>query len=237
MQKNINTVQWIKRALFYLLGFALIATGINIAIISDLGISPVSSIPVVLWAQFPILSKGMWTFLIYSVFVLAQFAILLNQFKWYYLFQIPVAFIFGLLVDGTGILVGLCLSTPALYVLKLLLILVSMIFIAFGIFFYLEANIMSMPGEGVTVAISTRFKLSIPTAKLIFDITITTIALILALCFFGKLHLVREGTLICMAGVGLIMKPIMKLLKKPIHTFIYGKETQSKTATANENTK
>lgn len=225
MQKKENCVQWIKRALFYLLGFTLIATGINIAITSDLGISPVSSIPVVLWAKFPVLSKGMWTFLIYSVFVLTQWVILLKQFKWYYLFQIPVAFIFGLLVDATGLLVGLCLSTPHLYAVRLLLVFISMIFIAFGIFFYLEANIISMPGEGVTVAISTRFKLTIPTAKLIFDITITTIALILDLCFFGKMKIVREGTLLCMVGVSLIMKPIMKLLKKPLHAFIYGKDT------------
>jgi uncharacterized membrane protein YczE len=38
---------------------------------------------------------------------------------------------------------------------------------------------------------------------------------------------VREGTVICMLGVGLIMKPIMKLLKKPLHTLLYGKETQA----------
>lgn len=225
MQKKIDYVQWLKRALFYLLGLAFVAFGINIAKTSDLGISPVSSIPFVLGAKFIVLSNGQWTTIIYALFVLIQLVLLLKQFKWQYLLQIGVALVFGWLVDGTALLVKLFLSTPELYVLKLLLILVSIILIAFGIFLYLEANIMSMPGEGVTVAISTRFKLSVPTAKLIFDVSITTIAIILSFCFFGKLQIVREGTILCMFGVGLVMKPIMKGLKKPLHRFIYGKET------------
>lgn len=229
MQKNINYVQWIKRFAFYLLGLAFVAFGINIAKVSNLGISPVSSIPFVLGAQFTVLSNGQWTTIIYAVFVLIQLLLLLKDFKWYYLLQIAVAFVFGWLVDGTAILVNLALSTPELYVVKLLLILASVILIAFGIFFYLEANIMSMPGEGVTVAISTRFKCTVPTAKLIFDISITAIAIILSFCFFGELQIVREGTLICMVGVGLVMKPIMKFLKKPVHSLIYGKAEQAET--------
>ena len=227
MQKKINYLQWFKRAISYLLGLTLVAIGVNIAKVSDLGISPVSSIPFVLGAKFTVLSNGQWTTIIYALFVLVQLVLLLNQFKWYYLLQIVVSFVFGVLVDLTAYLVNAVFTTPDFYVFNLLLILLSMLFIAFGIFLYLEANIMSMPGEGVTVAISTRFKLTVPTAKIIFDISITTIATILSLCFFGKLHNVREGTVICMLGVGLIMKPIMKLLKKPLHTLLYGKETQA----------
>ena len=215
MQK-INYAQWTKRVLFYLIGLALVAFGINIAKVSDLGISPVSSIPFVLGAQFTVLSNGQWTTIIYAVFVLIQLLLLLKDFKWYYLLQFGVSVVFGWLVDGTAILVNLALSTPELYVVKLLLI-------AFGIFFYLEANIMSMPGEGVTVAISTRFKCTIPTAKLVFDVSITGIAILLSFCFFGKLQIVREGTLICMVCVSLVMKPVMKFLKKPVHSLIYGK--------------
>ena len=233
MQKKIDYVQWLKRTLCYLLGLAFVAFGINVAKVSDLGISPVSSIPFVLGAKFTALTNGQWTTIIYSVFVLAQLILLLKKFKWLYLLQIPVALVFGWLVDGTAYIVNAFLTTPELYVVKLLLILVSIVLIALGIFLYLEANIMSMPGEGVTVAISTRFKCSIPTAKLIFDITITTIAVILSFCFFGKLQIVREGTAFCMVGVGLMMKPIMKLWKKPLHAFIYGNET---TESATQNT-
>lgn len=227
MQKKIDYVQWTKRFLFYLLGLAFVAFGINVAKVSNLGISPVSSIPFVLGAKFTVLTNGQWTTIIYALFVLVQLLLLLKQFKWYYLFQILIALVFGWLVDGTALVINAFLSTPNLYVLKLLLILVSIVLIAFGIFLYLEANIMSMPGEGVTVAISTRFKCTVPTAKLIFDISITAIAVILSFCFFGKLQIVREGTAFCMIGVGLMMKPIMKLLKKPLHAFIYKEKAQS----------
>jgi len=214
---------WTKRLIVYLIGMFLVAVGINIAIKSNLGISPVSSIPYVLSLRFTSLTLGNWTTIVYCVFVLIQLAILGKEFKWYYVFQFAVSTVFGFFVDGAGLLTNL-IPTPEHYVVRVLFVFISMLFIALGIMLYLDANVMSMPGEGVTVAMTKRTKWQLSTCKMIFDVTLVTIAITLSLVFFHQLAGVREGTVLIAFGVGIVMKPLMKFLKKPIHTWVHGKE-------------
>lgn len=222
-----KSVEWSKRLVAYVLGMFLVAFGINVAITSNLGVSPVSSIPFVLSRKFTFLSLGTWTNIIYSLFVLLQLALLLKEFKWYYVFQFLVSTVFGLLVDATGLLGQYIIPDVSHYALKLVYVFISMFFIAVGITLYLEANIMSMPAEGLNVAMSKRFKWKVPTCKLVFDITVVAIATALSFLFFGSLEGIREGTVLIAFGVGLMMKPIMRFCKKPLHTLLYGKEQAS----------
>ena len=84
-----------------------------------------------------------------------------------------------------------------------------------------------MPAEGVNVAMAKRFKLPVSTCKVIFDVFIVSIAIILSFLFFGELNGVREGTIIVALGVGFVMKPISKWLKKPLNSWMY-KQTEKK---------
>ncbi len=227
--EKAKVISWIKRSVVYLLGLFCIAIGINISIKSNLGVSAVTSIPYVLAQKFPALTVGNWTTIVYCGFVLIQLALLGKDFKWYYLFQFAVATLFGWLVDGAALLLGLFLPSVSLYVLRLLYVFVSIIFIAFGIMLYLEANIMSMPAEGVNVAMSKRFKLPVSTCKIIFDVFIVSVAIVLSLVFFKDLVGVREGTVIIAVLAGFVMKPIAKFCKQPIHNWLYGRGKQEKT--------
>lgn len=222
--KKQTVILWIKRFVAYLVGMFLIAFGVNIAIKSQLGVSPVNAIPLVLSLQLPALTMGTWVWIVFSVFVLVQLALLRKDFKWYYVFQFAVSAVFGWLVDGSALLCNLIVPTVDMYLLRILYALISTVFIAVGILLYLEPNIMSMPGEGVTVAMTKVLGKPLSTCKLIFDVTIVVIAAALSLLFFGRLEGVREGTVIIAIGVGLVMKPIAKWMKKPVHTLIFGKE-------------
>lgn len=221
--KKSNAVGWIKRSIVYLLGLFCVAIGVNISIKSNLGISAVTSLPYVFSLKFSALTVGNWTTIIYCGYVLIQIALLGKDFKWYYLFQFAVATLFGFLVDGAAFLVGFCVPNVSLYILRVLYVMISIVFIAFGIMLYLEADIMSMPAEAVNVAMSKRFKLPVSTCKIIFDVFIVSIAIVLSLLFFKTLVGVREGTVIIAVLVGFVMKPIAKLCKQPIHTWLYGK--------------
>ena len=225
-----QVILWIKRFIAYLVGMFLIAFGVNIAIKSQLGVSPVNAIPLVLSEQWSALTMGTWVWIVFSLFVLVQLALLRKDFKWYYVFQFAVSAVFGWLVDGSALLCNLLVPNVEPYLLRLLYALISTVFIAVGILLYLEPNIMSMPGEGVTVAMTKVFDKPLSTCKLIFDVTIVAIAAALSFLFFGRLEGVREGTVIIAIGVGLVMKPIAKWIKKPIHTLIFGKEDGSASA-------
>ena len=216
-----------KRMLVYLVGMVLIAFGVNIAINSNLGVSPVNSIPLVLNKQFPFFTMGTWATLVFCMFVLVQLVLLLKEFKWYYLFQFLVSTVFGWFIDGTAGLAKVCFPALDNYFVRLVYIGVSLVMIALGVMLYLEGNIMSMPAEGVALALSKRTKWAVSTCKMIFDTSVTLIAIILSFLFFGELNGVREGTIIVALGVGFVMKPISKWLKKPLNNWMY-KQTEKK---------
>ncbi|MBO4940422.1 MAG: hypothetical protein J6D30_05340 [Clostridia bacterium] len=230
-EKNMEkktVITWIKRVAVYLIGMFLIAFGSNVAIESDLGVSPVNSIPLVLSLRFPTLTLGTWVTIIFSLFVLVQLVMLRKDFKWYYIFQFAVSTVFGWFVDGTAVLSAIIFPNTEIYILRIVYVLVSIVFIAAGILLYLEGDIMSMPAEGVTVAMTKVFKKPLSTCKLIFDVTIVLIAVILSFVFFAQLSGVREGTVMIAIGVGVVMKPLAKWCKKPLHTFVFGKTENEK---------
>lgn len=74
-------IEWTKRSIFYLLGLFFIAFGISIAIKSNLGVSPASSLPYVLSRKFTRLTLGTWTTIIYCVLVLIQLILLRKDFN------------------------------------------------------------------------------------------------------------------------------------------------------------
>ncbi|MBQ0084425.1 MAG: hypothetical protein KBS52_06660, partial [Clostridiales bacterium] len=100
MKKFLN---FCLKLLVYLIGFAIIAIGINVSKLSGLGISPVSSIPGVLSKAIPSASLGSMVIVVYCLLVLAQFIVLRKNFKVVNILGVPVAIIFGLMVDFMGI--------------------------------------------------------------------------------------------------------------------------------------
>lgn len=225
-----KVLEWVKRSVSYLLGMFLIAFGISIAVKSNLGVSPATSLPYVLSKKWSGLSLGTWTTIVYCVLVLVQLILLRKDFKWYYVLQFAVSTVFGFFVDGAAWLAQFCIPDVSLYVLRLLYTLLSMVFIAFGVTLYLAGNIMCMPAEGVALALSKCTKWQVSTCKTITDMSIAVSALVFSLIFFHRLDGIREGTLLLAFGIGFMMKPINRFIKKPLHQFLYGNGEATATA-------
>lgn len=232
-----KVLEMVRRFAAYVIGMFFIASGVSFSRSTNWGISPVNSIPNVLSLKFTQITMGQWIIIVFTCFLIIQALILWKQFKWYSVLQLASSTLFGFLVDGTDALYGLFLPENQEIWLKIVLIVVSTVVIAFGIFLYLEANIMSMPGEGVTLALSKRTKLHLSTCKIIFDVSVILIASLLSIAFFwdsevfwsldgtnGMLRGVGIGTVVIAVFVGVVMKPIMRFLKKPVHTLLYGRE-------------
>ena len=218
----------LKRLLVYVVGLFLIALGAQISKKSNLGVSPVSYLPFVLERKFPIsvplLDKGgFWITLEFSFFVLIQVFLLWKDFKWYYIFQVAVSTLFGVFVSLAGEVVAF-IPDVSFFVWQILYTLVSIVIVALGILLYLDGDIMSTSSEGVTLAMSKRFNKPLSTCKLVFDVTVVLIAAVLELILCGNLLTVGIGTAAIAFGVGPVLKPMMKYLKKPIHNWVHGKE-------------
>ena len=215
--------EWTKRTITYLIGLFIIAFGVSIAVKSNLGVSSATSLPYVLSVKFTALTLGNWTTIIYCVIVLLQLVLLKKDFKWYYIFQFAVSTVFGFFVDGAAFLAQLIVPDVTHYVLRLIYTLVSLVLIAIGVILYLAPNIMSMPVEGFAQALAKRTKLQFSSCKMIADMSLTALAIICSFIFWGRLEGVREGTIILAFGTGFVIKPLNKLIKQPLHSFLFGK--------------
>lgn len=217
-----------KRILIYLIGLLIIAVGINLSKMAGLGISPVSSVP----RALEVISNGRFTLgtmviVIYCVLVLAQLLVLRKKFKVWNVLGVPVAIVFGWMVDFTGIdpkAIGhlmLNFPRPQNYVMSLVYLLVSMVVIGIGVFVYLRPNLVPMPAEGLAKAISEVSGKPFGDCKTFVDTGLILIALILQMIFLGGFAsftgdhvVVREGTILAALCVGQIVKFIAKTFKK-----------------------
>ena len=218
MQKQKIT-EWIKRIIIYILGMFIIALGVNVAKKSALGISPNNAVPFVLAGNFPQITTGDWVSIVFSLFVLLQWLILGKDFKWYYIFQFVISFIFGRFVNWSVFLVP---NISGIF-LQITYIILSTFLIALGIILYLAPNIMSMPAEGVAQALAKRTKKPLSACKMAFDVFLTLTALLLSFIFFGEIREIGVGTIILAFGVGYVIKLLNKAIKHPIQKFLYGK--------------
>ncbi len=192
------------RTLVLIAGVFIMAFGVSISIRSGLGTTPISSVPYVYNIVYPKLSVGTLTILLNVFFVFLQILILKRDYKIIQLLQIPVVMIFGWFVDvhlsWNGNLI------PTNYLMQWIFCLVSCLFIAFGIFLQLKADVSILPGEGLIMAIAKTLKKEFGLIKILFDSLLVIVALISVFIFLDKLEGVREGTVASALLVGFLVQ-------------------------------
>ena len=214
-----TAVCYARRLVVYILGMFIIALGVSVSKVSDLGVAPVNSIPAVL-SEITNIDIGICTTAIFIGFILLQICIMRREYKIINLLQILCSTLFGYFVSLTNTLCTAFLPVCSNYFVQIFYILISIVLVALGILLYIEADIMSMPAEGVMQAVAYKSGIAFSTAKLIFDWSVIIIAAVLSLVFLHSLVGVREGTVIAAFGVGLCLKLITRLLQKPLKRFL-----------------
>lgn len=199
---------WKRRLVMYFIGLFIMTVGIAISVKSNLGVSPVSSIPYTLTCVWGI-EMGKATILFHAVLVAIQIAILRRKFQVKNLLQIPVGVVFGYFTTFSNYLMAFA-PDPHNLVLRLGMLLVSVVLVAVGIFLYLPANVMPLAGEGVMQAVSDTTHVPFPRVKMAFDVTMVAISLVTCLFFLRRLGSVGAGTVIAAVLVGLVLGRITK---------------------------
>lgn len=94
---------------------------------------------------------GTYTILMNAIFVVAQILILRRNFEWVQLFQLVVGFFFGMLIDLYMFLTEWLLS-DILWINALVQI-AGCTILGIGIAMEVKCGSVTMPGEGITIAI------------------------------------------------------------------------------------
>lgn len=205
--KNKRTLT--NRLVCYFVGLFIMTIGIALSVKSDLGVSPVSSIPYTLTVCWGV-EMGRATILFHCVLILIQILILRKNFKLKSLLQLPVGIVFGYFTTFCNSLVERLPSTDN-YFIRICMILISVVLVAVGIFMYLPADIMPLAGEGVMQAVADTIKMEFSKVKVAFDITMVVISLATCLIVLHTLGSVGAGTAISAILVGVVIGQIEKL--------------------------
>ena len=159
------------------IGLAVMAFGVGFSIKAGLGTSPISSLPYVLSRLTP-LTVGTATILMHVVLILLQILLLRRRYDPIQLMQLPVALVFGFLTDfAVWALQGISADN---YLQQWVLCVVGILLVGVGVSMEVTANVVTLAGEGMVLAVCKVFPVKFANAKIGFDVTLVVIASVLS---------------------------------------------------------
>lgn len=201
----------VYRYIILLIGLFVVSLGISFITKSNLGTSPISSIPYVLSLAFD-LTLGEYTILFSIILIIFQIILLGKNFKPISLLQIPVSILFGYFIDLT--MMFLWWLNPDNYYAKIVSLLIGCCILALGVYLEVKADVVMLPGESFIKAVSDRFDTDFGITKVCSDTSMAIMAIIISILAMHKVEGVREGTVISALLVGFIVKLYKKVFSK-----------------------
>ncbi|MCD8020315.1 MAG: DUF6198 family protein [Clostridiales bacterium] len=195
MKKSTNTV---IRFLIYLVGILLVSLGIVLCKRSNLGISPISSIPFVLEDLLP-LSFGTLTMLFHFVNIALQLILSRQVKNIRILLQIPLAFVFGVVIDWMQTWVVFDGTFIAYQVVSLA---GSIFFTALGMVFMIHMDLIQNPPDGFVRQLSHKMNGELGKVKIFYDCFCVALSTVIGLLFLGKAKGLGIATVLSMLLVG-----------------------------------
>ncbi len=219
MTRKDRVVGFLWQHVLLLISLYVMTLGVAICVRSAVGSSVISTLPYVFEQAgsqgfaVPEWSIGTYTILANFVFVFVQILILRRQFELVQLFQLVIGAFFGSLIDLNMLLTTWLI--PSSIIAKLLTQLIGCTFLGFGIAMEVRCGSVTMPGEGMPIAISRVTGKEFPKVKIMVDITLVVLAVIFSYIFFGawQWHITGVGTLFAMVYVGMVVRIVGKRMK------------------------
>jgi uncharacterized membrane protein YczE len=199
----------LKRVFSYVFGLYLITLGVAFSIKSGLGSAPVSSIPYamdLIW----LVNIGVATFIFHAILVVIEWILLRDDFNRKHFLQVFVGVLFGAFTSFSVSLMAFVPSADNLIV-AFVMIALSILLIALGLFFYVPTNLIPLSVEGVTQAVAIVSNRPFSKIKVYIDCCIVMTALILSYGFMGELGSVGIGTILGALFIGTTVKYIHKI--------------------------
>ncbi len=204
-----------KRYILAIISLFFSALGVAFTKHGELGVSPISSVANVVSIKYTALTLGNWLIVWNCILILGQIIILRKKFQPIQLLQIPLSFLFGFFTD-------LCMKIVApipvdAYPVRLLMIIIGVVILAFGIALSVIANVIMNSGEAFVKAIADTTGKTFGNLKVGFDVSCVVIAVLLSLLFFDfKIVGTREGTIISALLTGVVVRFYDGRLRQPL---------------------
>lgn len=211
-----------KRYILFIVSLFFSALGVAFTKRGELGVSPISSVANVMNCRFDALSLGTWLIIWNCILIVGQIIILRKKFQPIQLLQVPLSFLFGWFTDLGMAIVS---HIPAeVYVMRLVMVIIGIVILAFGIALSVIANVIMNSGEAFVKAISDTIHKEFGNVKIAFDISCVAAALMLSLIFFNFTIVgMREGTVISAFLTGIVVNFFRGKLSSPVNALLSDK--------------
>lgn len=211
-------VSFLWQHLLLVVSLFVMTLGVALCLRSNLGSSVISTIPFVMTlagveSLVPALTIGQYTYLMNFLLVGLQILVLRRRFEPVQLFQLVIGYLFGFLLDVNVALTESVVTDSVLC--QCVVQLLGCLVLALGISLEIRCGSVTMPGEGLPVAISRVTGRPFAKIKIVIDITLVVIATALSFVFFGHWlwNVVGPGTLVAMVLVGAAVRALDPYMK------------------------
>lgn len=206
--KIIPVMGPVQRWLTFLTGVFVMSVGIALSVHGQLGTAPISTFPAVINAATS-WSVGSVTVLMNMVFVLVQILILRRRFQLFQLVQLPIAMVFGAVIDLSLFLTSWTQTNN--YLLQWVVTICGALILGIGVYIQIQPKLLYLPGEGLVMALTQVTGVRFGTMKQLVDWSLVIISAIVSLILMHRLEGVREGTVFAAFAVGGVVKVIGSL--------------------------
>lgn len=212
-KRRKSNAELFRRYMIFGISLLVIALGISIITRSDLGTSPITSVPYVASLNTP-LSLGTY-FFFFTIFLIILQVIMLGkkgilERKVELLMQFPVALVLSVFTDF-----GMWITAawmPELYYVKIVSLVIGCLVLAFGICLEVIADVTMISAEYTIQFATMRLKKDFGTIKICFDVSLVLLAAFGSWLLSGRIDGVREGTIIAALITGPFVRMIMPRL-------------------------
>ncbi|MDE5813761.1 MAG: hypothetical protein K2H72_05690 [Muribaculaceae bacterium] len=206
-----QVVGFIWQHILLLLSMFFMTLGVALCVRSNLGSGVISSIPMSFTLAgeagiTPGWTIGGYTNIMNVILVLFQILILRRRFEPVQLFQLIVGFVFGCFLDINMWFTSYLPYDNLFY--QIIAQLMGATILGCAVAAEIRCGSVTMPGEGIQVAIACVTGKPFPIVKIMVDTTLVVLAVISGFCFFGSWPwtVVGPGTLFAMFYVGYVVK-------------------------------
>lgn len=213
MERREKIKRFILRLLIFCVGLVFLSLGIDLNTKTQLGISPINSVPFNVH-QLAGIPLWMCVYTLYLLFVLMQRLLLRKDFHPVQCFQLATSFVCSILIQFFDDHIPLLTKPVSQYLVLVLAIVLT----AVGISLTAGMKLIPNPGEGAAGAIGIALKKDFGYRKNVLDLGCVALSIAITLIFSGRISNIGIGTVLSMLVTGRIVKlfsaPTGKLYEK-----------------------
>ena len=199
-KKADKKAESVNRWSCYTLGMLILALGLTLNTKTGLGVSPIVSVAYCV-SQILGMNFGDMTFVLYALFVAAQFAIRGRKSHLYDLLQFPLSLVFSRVLNLFDALIPYDSANHG-FLPNFLLLILAILCTGIGVSMTVNMRLVPNPGDGIVAAVAEKMGRDQGFAKNIFDVGCVTVTCIIGLTCSGRIIGIGIGTLAAMVGVG-----------------------------------